>query len=66
MIVILEEKDLPRAREILASYGNRLLYSKVSHCGCTFYAVSEGAVGALLQIRAELGQEKNQKMFGLI
>lgn len=65
MVVILEEGDLPRAREIFLSYGKQLTYSKVFHRGKTYYAVSEGPVGALLQIRASLADTANQRIFGL-
>lgn len=65
MIIILTEDQLDRAREIMQQYHSKLAYSKVRFKGKSYYAITEGPVGALLLIRAELGNTILQQQFGL-
>lgn len=65
MIIVLREDQLPRAKAIMAQYGSKLTYSKVITTQGVLYAVAEGPLGALLLIRAELGDKELQRKFGL-
>lgn len=65
MIVVVREQSLARAKEIMQQYDCKLSYSKLLYQGQSLYAISEGPVGALLTIRAELGSPDLQKIFGL-
>lgn len=66
MVVIIAEDQVHRAQEIMAQYNQKLVYSKVVYNNHFYYAISEGPVGALLTIRAELGRAELQKHFGLL
>lgn len=65
MITVVRENQLERAKQIMAQYNSKLTYSKVIVDGYPYYAISEGPVGALLLIRAELGDTDIQRRFGL-
>lgn len=65
MIIILTVDKLNRAQQICESYGHKLVYSKLMINNQVYYAISEGPVGALLTIRAELGDKYLQNIFGL-
>lgn len=65
MIVVIREQSIPRAKEIMAQYSCKLSYSKMFYDNEPLYAISEGPIGALLLIRAELGDAALQSRFGL-
>lgn len=65
MIVVIREQAIPRAKEIMAQYSCKLSYSKIICDDEPLFAISQGPVGALLLIRAELGDTSLQKRFGL-
>lgn len=64
--VILKESQIDRASAIMDRYNCKLSFSRVYIENNCYYAVSEGPLGALLTIRAELGDEKLQHKFGLL
>lgn len=64
--IILKESQLNRAGQILSQYNCRLSYSRVYLQNECYFVISEGPLGALLTIRAELGDRQLQERFGLL
>lgn len=66
MIVLIYEKQIPEAKAIMAQYNCKLVYSKFYRGTTPVYAITEGPVGALLTIRAQLAPPELQKFYGLM
>lgn len=68
MIVVITEDQINEAKAIMERYNAKLMYSKVYLKNETkpYYAISQGPIGALLLIRAELCSDDIQKRFGLL
>lgn len=66
MIVLIYENQLPEAKAIMAQYNSKLVYSKLYRGSRPVYAISEGPIGALLTIRAQLAPDELQKYYGLM
>lgn len=65
MIVVITKEMIPQAKAVMDQYNAKLVYSRVYSGGECFYALSEGPLGALLTIRANIAREADQRRFGL-
>lgn len=65
MIVVIDEKDLYKAKEIFARYNSKIAYTQVPLDNKIYLAVNEGPIGALLELRAKIADPELQKRFGL-
>lgn len=64
MVIIIQPQHLDRAKAIMKQYGSKLVYNSIWYNNREFIVISEGPIGALLLIRAELGNDALQKIFG--